>query len=296
MFLRIFRPEPAPFIVGVGRSGNTLLRLMLDAHPDLAIPPETDFLPHLLAITRQSKNLKDHFIQAITNHWRWRDCHVDKKLFIERISKLKSFTITSGIRLFYQMYAERFGKKRWGDKTPYYLSHMTTIQNNLPESHFIHIIRDGRDVALSVKDLWFGPNSIQEIALWWKDLIIQAQEQAKQLTFYREIRYEDLISNSEFVLQDICRFIRLKWNPQLLKFYEGAEKRLTEVITEFRDSADGLIASLPQRHAIHALTMKPPQINRINRWKTEMSIDDQRLFVKIAGDLLEKLNYEITVF
>jgi len=84
-----------PIIVGAPRPGTTLLRFMLDTHPEMAIPPETGFL-------------------ALFPH-------------------------------FYQLYASRFAKPRWGDKTPSYCHHMQNIEEVLPEAHFIHIIRDGRD-------------------------------------------------------------------------------------------------------------------------------------------------------
>jgi hypothetical protein len=277
--------EPFPFIVGAGRSGNTLLRLMLDAHPDLAIPPETDFLPEAMSITNPLE-----FFNFVTSHWRWTDCHVDQKLFLDQIKQLKNFNATSGIRIFYQLYTARFGKKRFGDKSPSYLSHMTTIQNFLPEAHFIHIIRDGRDVALSIRPLWFGPNTIEEIAHWWVHLLEVARIQSEKIKNYLEIRYEDLLLKTEPVLRKICEFIKLDWHPALLNFHQRAESRIQEVVSDFQ-IADGKCIPVSARHTIHSLTKKPPQINRIGNWRKELTLNEQKIFHTIAGKTLQKYGY-----
>lgn len=293
MFQKFYKKFPVPFIVGAGRSGNTLLRLMLDSHKNLAIPPETDFIPELIEQTRLSKQPKQEFIKIISSHWRWSDCHIDKVSFIKEINSIPFFSISKGIRTFFKLYAKRFSKTRWGDKTPYYLHHMSLIQSYLPEARFIHIIRDGRDAALSTLPLWFGPNSIFEAAHDWLNTIEIARQQAKKLKFYLEIKYEDLIINSEKTLKEICYFIELDWDPNMLNYYKRADGRIKEVTTDYRSHNGDLIASVAQRHAIHALTSKPPQIERVNRWKTEMSHLDNILFVNIAGQLLNELGYEI---
>lgn len=280
---------PVPFIVGVGRSGNTLLRYMLDSHPKLAIPPETDFLPMLMQLP--SKNVAI-FYNAITHHWRWNDCHIDKKIFLSEILKIKKFDIAYGIRTFYRLYADRFNKPRWGDKTPYYLNTMNLIQDYLPEARFIHIIRDGRDAAMSIKNLWFGPNTIAEAAEFWKKSLLAARKQSKLLKFYLEVHYEDLIRYPENTLKKICDFIEIPWNKEMLSFYDRTQGRIKEVVTDFYDQNNELIASVEQRHSIHALTMKPPQISRIGRWKAEMSTEEAQLFKKIAGDALLMFGYE----
>src|SRR2546430_13399132 len=76
---RMRTPErpPAPFVVGVPRSGTTLLRLMLDAHPELAIPPETHFLPKLIKACRDAEQAGsdpgERAVEIITHHRRWPD-------------------------------------------------------------------------------------------------------------------------------------------------------------------------------------------------------------------------------
>lgn len=266
---------------------------MLDSHPDLAIPPETDFLRHVYPACRDRLHDRSLFIDSMLNHWRWTDCHVDPDEFRAAINDLKPFTLSDGFRSFYRLYARNHGKRRWGDKTPPYLRYMEMIEEVLPEAHFIHIIRDGRDVALSIVPLWFGPNSIEEAAHWWPEQIQLARRQAQALKRYMEIRYEDLLAEPESVLKAVCRFIDLPWNPSMLDYHRRAGERIEEVVRDYRQSDGTLIASAAERHSIHTLLRQPVQTDRAGKWKTEMSEDDRQYFKQVAGNTLRDLGYEV---
>ncbi|MGH9363743.1 MAG: sulfotransferase, partial [Thermoanaerobaculia bacterium] len=283
---------PAPFLVGAGRSGTTLLRLMLDAHPDLAIPPETDFWVEAASACARAADPRQAFLTVLLSHWRWTDCHVDSVAFQRAINEMEPFDLTRGIRCFYRLYAARFGKARWGDKTPFYLGHMVLIQKLVPEARFVHVLRDGRDVALSIKDLWFGPNSLDEAAVWWTSTVAEARRQKDHLSHYLEIRYEDLVLDTQKTLRKVCEFLDLPWDPAMLSFHRRSAERIGEVVREFRDAGDRLIASVEQRHAIHRRALGPPDPSRIGRWRTEMTEREKRRFHRAAGDLLEALGYE----
>jgi hypothetical protein len=282
---------PAPFIVGVSRSGTTLLRLMLDAHPDLAIPPETHCIPLVARNCADAANPRDCFIETLTSHLYWPDFHVDGQALTDSVAAIDPFDVGDALRNFYRLYAERFGKPRWGDKTPGYVHKMDLIQGFLPEAHFVHIIRDGRDVALSLNEAWRNSGRmkpIQEAAHWWMAKLSKARNQANELSFYLEIRYEDLVLESEATLRRICYFIDLPWNPLMLEYYKTAEERLAELVTFDRKKA----ANIEQRRAKHALTTRAPEASRIGRWRTAMSKSDQQEFERIAGEMLAELGYD----
>jgi hypothetical protein len=284
---------PAPFVVGLARSGTTLLRLMLDNHPDLAIPSETHFIPSLSQVITKGNLDFSFFLKTIMESSWWNDFHIDSNVFQSRVKGLKNFNVTNGLRVFYKLYAERFEKKRWGDKTPPYISFMELIYELLPEARFIHVIRDGRDVALSVMNLWFGPNSIQEAASQWIWKIKEARRQAQNISYYLEIRYEDLILNTENTLRCVCDFLNLSWNSKMLEYHEGAKERLNEfkrdiVLPEF----DRFVRA-DDRIEIHALTGLPPQTSRIERWKKEMKSSDKKIYESIAAPMLRELGYEV---
>ncbi|CAA9224673.1 MAG: Sulfotransferase domain superfamily, partial [uncultured Chloroflexia bacterium] len=195
------RLVPAPFIIGVGRSGTTLLRTMLAAHPDLAIPLETHFIARLARKCEQADNPWDYFLDEVTSSSRWSQYQIDRALLEERIAAIVPFDLTEALRTFYKLHAERLGKPRWGDKTPRYVIKMLIIQRVLPEAHFIHIIRDGRDVALSVLEQPWGPATIEEAATWWVTSIREGWHQAKAAHAYMEVHYEQLLLETQSTLQ-----------------------------------------------------------------------------------------------
>ena len=139
---------PAPFVVGLTRSGTTLLRMMLDAHRELTIPPETHFVPDLIKAARGDGGV-DAMLAALTGNRTWGDFGIDDAEMRRRLEAAPPGDAAAAVRAFFDAYAERQGKPRWGDKTPAYMLSVQRIGRTLPESRFIHLIRDGRDVALS---------------------------------------------------------------------------------------------------------------------------------------------------
>lgn len=283
---------PAPFVVGVSRSGTTLLRLMLDAHPDLAIPPETHFIPRLLKDLKRAGNPAEAAIETITSHRRWPDFHLSADELASRVYALREPTPTNVLRSFYELYAEREGKSRWGDKSPPYLRKMRRIEGVLPEARFIHLIRDGRDVAMSLVEVEWGPSSIAEAAEKWVDWIARARRQATQVSHYMEARYEDLVMDPEPMLREVCEFSELGFDPVMLSYYERADERMTEVIREFQIGG-GPKLTAGDRAKQHELVSSPPRRDRLERWRTEMTDADQAEFSAIGGELLAELGYPL---
>ncbi len=215
-------------------------------------------------------------------------------LLTQTIAAIEPFDLTEALRAFYGLYAKKFGKPRWGDKTPPYVHRMTLIQALLPEARFIHLIRDGRDVTLSVKDLWFGANSVEEAAQRWRSLIEEARRQSRELPHYLEIRYEDLVSDTEPTLRKISAFVDLPWNPGMLDYHQTAEERMSESYRDIVARKDEQrVVRREERKALHSLTSKPPQRDRIGRWRQEMTATDRERFEEIAGETLRELGYEI---
>jgi len=100
-------PRPAPFVVGVARSGTTLLRFMLDAHPQLAIPPETGFIP---AVGHLAPDDREGFLGTVIGFESWPDHLLGAPALCERLRGLAHSTIDNGLRAFYLHYAGHFGK------------------------------------------------------------------------------------------------------------------------------------------------------------------------------------------
>jgi hypothetical protein len=284
-----------PVIVGAPRSGTTLLRFMLDAHPDLAIPPETGFLV-LAAGFEQSADLRQQFFDALTafppDAPAWDDYGLSRDRFWSVLQGTVPFSVADGYRAFYRAYAERFGKRRWGDKTPMYCQHLLDIDRLLPEAHFIHVIRDGRDVALSLRQTWFSPgHNIEFLAEHWRTSVSTAREQGAGCGHYIEVRFEELIRDSHAVLQRLCDFLDLPYSDVMLDYPRRVPGRLTE--HRDRRRVDGsLVVSHGGRVRQQALTMAAPQPSRVQAWRTEMEEGERFRFEAIAGDLLLELGYD----
>ena len=283
---------PAPFIVGAERSGTTLLRLMLDAHPDLAIPPETHFIERAAEACENVPDPRRAFIETVTSHRRWGDFRIDGEQLARKVEEIEPFDLGDALRAFYALYAEKFGKPRWGDKTPLYVRRMELVHGLLPEVRFVHIIRDGRDVALSTKELWFGPDSVEEAAHKWRALIENARRQSKNLPHYLEVRYEDLVTDTESILRRICEFVDLPWDPAMLSYHETAGERMSEIYRDMKTPRGKKVVRGEMRRSLHTLTGSPPQRDRLDRWRAEMAPADRERFEEVAGVTLRDLGYE----
>lgn len=285
-----------PFVVGAPRSGTTLLRFMLESHPLLAIPPETGFLPMVAGLEQVGRTGPDDLLQVLTgtpaNAPNWSDFHLDAEELRAELAAIPQFTLTKGVRAFYRLYARKHNKPRYGDKTPLYCEYLDVIAPLVPEAHFIHIIRDGRDQALSIRKTWFAPGpDVESLALYWRRLVRTCRESGRNVAAYLEVRYEDLIREPRPVLERICRFIKLDFHPEMLRYHLRASGRLKEHGS--RLTADGaVIVTHEQRVAQQRLTMAPPQTGRIFNWRTGMSVEQQSEFWTHAGDLLQELGYD----
>jgi hypothetical protein len=285
--------KPIPFVVGVMRSGTTLLRLMLDAHPDLAIPAETRFFPALAPLVNKAPIEPEEIVNLLTSINTWPDFELDSDILLQRMHQSGVNNTGHALRVFYEAYAERLGKKRWGDKTPYYCLHMDQINTLFPETRFIHIIRDGRDVALSTKGLWFDlGKTIEETAVNWANRIRQTRQLAQLVPHYMELRYEDLITEPETALRKICKFIHLPYNPAMLEYHQTAHRRLDEFKSRYSEDGE-VTVSKEQRKAAFRLASAPPQKDRIERWRNELSQEQIEQFEAVAGPLLKELNYSL---
>ncbi|MGI9556997.1 MAG: sulfotransferase family protein [Solirubrobacterales bacterium] len=284
---------PAPFIVGVARSGTTLLRMMLDANSQLAIPPETHFIPKLIKASEETDgDERDTAFELLTTHRRWPDFQLDPDALRDDFDRIEPFEIGPALRAFYGAYAQGQGKTRWGDKTPGYARRMRRIITALPEAHFVHLIRDGRDVALSQLEVHHGAESVREAAEAWTGGIEKARRNARRVDHYTEVRYEDLVDDPEPVVRRVCEFVDLAYEPEMLSYHERADERMSELERDFERAGTTAIPA-DVRAQQHRRVSSPPQKQRSGRWRTDMSDEDRASFEDIAGPLLAELGYDV---
>jgi hypothetical protein len=271
---------PFPFIVGRGRSGTTLLRAMFDSHPDVAIPPESHFVVGLSLsndLYLSDGFASDVFLRKLLarEHFRrWELPTEDvRAAFDDGVDGY-----ADAIRRVYSIYAAQHGKRRYGDKTPSHVLHVSYLAQMFPEGRFIHVIRDGRNGALSYVKERFGPKTVGEAAIWWKRAVVSGRNAGRRLGEgrYREIRYETLVESPEATLRDLSEFIDVSFDEAMLRYF---------------DRADEILAGPAIDPSAHQNLYRAPTAN-IRDWRQEMSRSDVALFEAIAGDLLSELGYE----
>jgi hypothetical protein len=283
---------PAPFVIGMTRSGTTLTRLMLDSHPELTIPPETHFIPDVIKAFREGSNSTDDVVALMAGDRRWADFGVPERKLRRELDRLRPLVRPEvPIRTFYRLYAKQQHKSRWGDKTPGYATKMRRINRTLPEARFVHLIRDGRDVALSLRDRDAGLTT-EQVARRWRHRINNTRRAAEHIPDYLEVHYEHLVADPEATLRRICEFIELDYSPRMLDYHRRAAERLEEISQPLAAEEEKRGLSAESRLEAHALTSEPPRTDRSGRWRNEMSAADLATFEEHAGDLLSELGYE----
>lgn len=280
---------PAPFVVGVPRSGTTMLRLLLDAHPQVAIPPETGFA---LAVADEPPG-REAFAARVRALEPWPDLAFGDTELDTLLAAVDPWSTGGGLRAIYRAYAARHRKPRWGDKTPLHIEHMPRLAELLPEARFIHLYRDGRDVAVSWRAVPFAPGdgSIEAIAAAWRDQIACARSVQHVLPHYREVRYEDLVAEPGRVLADLCAWLGLEFDPAMLRAHERAPERLSEGPDE-RPAASGL-TTRASRNALAANVLRPPDPALAGRWRERLTADEVARFEAIGAETLMSLSYPL---
>lgn len=286
--------EPFPIIVGCPRSGTSLLAVMLDAHPQLAMPPETAFLKHVATLAGAPADLARRFVELVTADRtpisNWSDFGLDGAAFAQRIAAIEPFSVAAGTRAFYSMYAEREGKPRAGEKTPDNIFVMREIAALLPNAHFIHVLRDPRDTALSWRKTWFAPSQDFDIlGQAWRYHVEVGRQGGAAVPRYIETRYEDLVLRPREALPRLCEFLSLPYDEAMTDPSVQGAARIARL--QGRMHVSGRHVSREDRTSIHANLARPPMAERVGVWKREMSAVDRLAVERGAGPLLHALGY-----
>lgn len=257
------------FIGGAGRSGTSLLRVILDSHPNIMCGPEFKVLGEVtnLASLMTSEALMP-VMQAYQN---------------------TNDDVTGGIRTFIDgLFAKSLaasGKRRWAEKTPHNVLMMPRLASVFPDAKFIHVIRDGRDVACSLIGMdWGDPRTGQRVAYvqnianaaaYWNQVVRTGLRDAAHPRLagrVMAVKYEALVSQPESTLRGLMQFLDEPWDDGLLAHQEQKH------------------VHIPNESSTHQVTQPIYQSSQ-GRWKSQMSEQDRRDFVAAAGMLLTELGY-----
>lgn len=278
---------PPIFIVGAPRSGTTLLAAMLAAHSRLSCGPETHFFRWLS--NRDAGRLIQHdawparaaqFLESITfSNYKdaTRTSVVDKyELSRDRVENYlrdRSPSIANILSSLTVPFMQDMGKARWIEKTPDHIEHVAQIRENFPDSPIVQILRDPRDVAVSLTKVPWGAPSLLAGLFYWKRLYESSEEFFRRDPLAYILKYENLVTCPVDELRRLCQFIGEDFEEEMLDTSNSA-KKLNSVKVSWKEKAS-----------------QPLDASRLNVWRRELSAAENRLAEAFIGDKLEQLGY-----
>lgn len=281
--------NPYLFIVGCPRSGTTLLRRMVDAHPEIAITRETHWIPDIFrdgVSVDDDRHVTSVLPAALEAHPKFAKLGVAREE-LESLAARRP-TYAACVTALFDRYGAGQGKELVGDKTPGYVRELPLLHDLFPHARFVHLVRDGRDVALSVLGwerkteqfrrhfpIW-DESPLTTAALWWRWHVLLGRAGARDLPseLYHELRYEALVGDPDAECSRLCSFLGVEYDDRMVRFHEGRTR-----------TEPGLSAKR---------AWLPPTPG-LRQWRTEMREEDLEAFEAAAGDALEELGYERAV-
>lgn len=283
------RPSSPVFIVGTPRSGTTLLLYMLRSHPRLFFPDEES---HFIIPMYKLSNRYNRFQRRDDIERALVDMHTIRPVFFRGYTEQNEMAIehlagaiqaagcksvAEAIDFVYSAMANLAGKARWGDKTPYYALHLPTIMEMFPDAKVVNMVRDGRDVALSLLERRYDMDvyNVYFAAKYWEQYVtaVDVASRSCNKDSLLNIRYEDLLDNPEQTLKSICQFLGEEYFPTLIDF----------------DKPKALDTNLLQKTR---LIGQPLKSSNQGKWRTKMTARQINLFDRTAGGLLRSHGYD----
>jgi sulfotransferase family protein len=283
--------NPFVFIVGCPRSGTTLLGRMVDAHPDVAVIHEGRFVApwfeRRVGLTPDGAVTPELIERLVAFRPFQKGVRVGREQLEQLLGTGNHGSYSSFVGAVFDLHGRALGKPLVGDKTPHYVRCLPTLHALWPRAKLVHLIRDGRDVALSVLG-WpkvverggsvaryeaFREDPVAAVALWWEWYVRLGTEDGAALgpELYHEVRYEALVADPATECARLCAFLGVPYDERMLAFHEGRERE-----------KPGLDAKKAWR----------PVTPGLRSWRSEMPAPDLERFEAAAGDLLDELGYE----
>lgn len=279
------------FIIGNPRSGTSLLRLMLNNHPDVLIPPECGFIQWWYKKYKKFNKIPlNTFLNDLLSSKKIETWNLDRKslfLYLKQNDISNYPNLCAHICKFYGLSKNR-KCKRWGDKNNYYVNHMSLIHENYPQAFYLFIIRDIRDVVCSyraiksikLKSAYLPrlPYEIEDIVDDWN------HNNEKVLSFLAKIpddrkkilKYEDLVLNPEKKMREVCTKLKIDFSFEMLEYYSDRSR--------YDEPEDFLLWKRK--------TMSPPDATNIGKYKKKLNDIDLGIIYKKGDKLMKLFNYK----
>lgn len=265
------------FIVGAPRSGTSLLRVILNRHPNIGICDETHFFYYVYNRRHAfgDLNLPGNRQRLIESYL---GIHRIKRLPLNQ-DQLSGYLFENGVDYasffmsILRFYAGVYGKSRCGEKTPHHALYAETICDLFPDCKLIHIVRDPRAVVCSLGKMPWASKSILVNARSWVKYTRGAL-QSKERPNYFLVKYEDLVLRPEEETRRICEFIEEAYISEMLIADPDSEKQVVPDEWWFQRAKDPLTG------------------DRLSIWKQELTSTQTGLIEWIAGPQMSALGYE----
>jgi hypothetical protein len=286
--------NPYLFIVGCPRSGTTLLQRLVDSHPQIAVTPETHWVPRWFygkvgkGVTSDGLATKKLW-RKLVKYPRFLELGIDAHEVRKMVRGGKRAPYDDFISKIYDLYGQARGKPIVGDKTPGYAREIPTLHLLWPSARFIHLIRDGRDVCLSILNWeraksWeagegaarfrtWAQDPVGTAALWWQWHVGLAREAGAQLGdgLYYELRYESLVAAPTGECQALCEFLGVPYDGQMVLSYQ--QRALAGPCQD-------------PKHPWMPVTVG------LRDWQSQMPREAVQRFEAVAGTTLDELGYQ----
>ncbi len=216
------------FIVGMPRSGTSLLSVILSAHSQLAISPETHYFTKYRKWCEkfgclQDSPKKERYLKWFLTGPEIRDMAFSSQELSELLSALSKEPTLTHEKIFQtvlESYSRKQDKPFWGEKTPDHMTHVPIISDLFPTAVFVCIVRDPRDVSLSWQAVTWNTGNVYHHAKMWRNYCgLSDMYSMKYADRYIEVRYEDLLQDTEYAVQKICDFLGLEFENRMLLSY-----------------------------------------------------------------------------
>jgi hypothetical protein len=273
-----------PIFIGASpRSGTTLLRTMLNTHPEIAIPRETRFLPYVWEQRKRFGDLSEAANRRrlgkviFTAPWTRADrLDTPTETALAQI-ELAPPTLGSVVGTCLELYAGAHDKKRWGDKRPMYARYLDAIFSMFPDAQFINVVRDPRAAVTSMRKLgWFDKRLAPGLDLWERSLrAVDPWRSRLCADQYADVRYEDLVTRPEEALGAVAEFLQISADDVaiMLRYYEDVDETARKY---------------------HARLSQPPTTDRIRSWEESIEPGEIAFIERIASRHMERFGYEST--
>jgi hypothetical protein len=269
------------FVVGAGRSGTTLLQLMLNAHPRIAIAGEVGFFDEILLLRRKVPDLGsperiDQLFALLPNLEGHKYLTEVEAVFPEAQARLKADPAPSYEKLYrylLEAYGAARGARRFGEKTPSNIRYLESLASLFPNCRIIHVFRDPRATVCSrTKVSVFSDDIITHSIKWKIDMSCGKAFARAGNQIYCEIAYEELVAEPVATLKHICGFLGEKYDDCML---------------EYHHSTDKYIKDEPWKHG----TQKPVYRSSVETWRRELSEAQVHLIERITSRQMADYGY-----